>query len=119
MQCRIIPFAPSAECVRLPHMKKFALLALPFLAAACVQEGPRLPPVGIAAEAGSAVAEDTCGAARFTFLVGEPQSALEGVGFPAETRIIPPDTVVTQDFRADRLNVVIDGNAEVERVYCG
>jgi len=100
-------------------MKRIALLALPVLIAACVQEGPRLPPVGVAAEAGSATAEDTCGAARFTYLVGQPQTALQGVGFPGGTRIIPPDIAVTQDFRADRLNVVVDGNAEVARVYCG
>lgn len=100
-------------------MKKIALLALPVLLAACVQEGPGLPPVGVAAEAGPAVAEDTCGAARFTYLVGQPQTALPGVDFPGGTRIIPPDTAVTQDFQAERLNVVIDGNAEVARVYCG
>jgi hypothetical protein len=38
---------------------------------------------------------------------------------PAGTRIILPDSAVTMDFRAERLNVLIDGNAAVERVYCG
>ncbi len=100
-------------------MKRLALLTLPFLAAACVQEGPRLPPIGIAADSGSAVAEDTCGASRFTYLVGLPQTSLQDVVLPDGARVIPPGSAVTSDFRRERLNVVIDGNAEVERVYCG
>lgn len=100
-------------------MKRLALLSLSFLAAACVQEGPRLPPIGIAADSSSAVAEDTCDASRFTYLVGLPQTSLEDVVLPDGTRVIPPGSIVTNDFRPDRLNIVIDGNAEVERVYCG
>ena len=100
-------------------MKKYSLLILPFLIAGCETQGSRLPPVGIAADDAPAAVPDTCGAARFDYLVGQPQSALAGVAFPDGTRIIPPDSAVTLDFVAERLNVAVDGNAEVERVYCG
>jgi hypothetical protein len=30
-----------------------------------------------------------------------------------------PGMAVTMDYREERLNVLIDGNAAVERVYCG
>ena len=34
-------------------------------------------------------------------------------------RVIAPDTMVTQDFRVDRVNVAIDDRNIVTRVYCG
>jgi hypothetical protein len=64
-------------------------------------------------------AEDTCGATRFAYLVGQPMAVVDRTTLPAGTRIILPDSAVTMDFRAERLNVLIDGNAAVERVYCG
>ena len=45
---------------------------------------------------------------------GEGASAL-----PEGSRVILPGDAVTQDFVDTRLNVVIDGNASVERLYCG
>ena len=34
-------------------------------------------------------------------------------------RVIGPDMMVTQDFRADRLNIVVDDTNAVTRLYCG
>ena len=34
-------------------------------------------------------------------------------------RVIAPDTVITQDFHADRVNVRIDDNRKILRVTCG
>ncbi len=58
-------------------------------------------------------------AARYASLVGQPKTVVDGMTFPAGTRVILPGTAVTMDFREERLNVLIDGNAVVERVYCG
>ncbi|PKQ00356.1 MAG: hypothetical protein CVT73_24820 [Alphaproteobacteria bacterium HGW-Alphaproteobacteria-12] len=40
----------------------------------------------------------------------------EGV---AMIRVIRPDQAVTQDFRPDRLNVELDAEDNVTRIYCG
>ena len=60
----------------------------------------------------------TCGADQMQDLIGQPV-----VGMPdrlSETvRIIPPDSVVTQDFRPDRMNVDLDADGIIIRIWCG
>ncbi|MDO9637157.1 MAG: I78 family peptidase inhibitor [Pseudotabrizicola sp.] len=60
----------------------------------------------------------TCGAAALQGLVGQPASVLQTMKFGQETRIIRPDTAVTMDYRADRLNIDIDRNERISRVHC-
>ncbi|MFC3613272.1 I78 family peptidase inhibitor [Lutimaribacter marinistellae] len=38
---------------------------------------------------------------------------------PAPHRVLGPGTVVTQDFRPDRLNVYVNDEAVIERLTCG
>jgi hypothetical protein len=99
---------------------KHILLPFSFIAllTACEVQGTGLPPLGVP-EPEPAAAEDTCGAARYASLVGQPMAVVDRTTFPAGTRVILPGTAVTMDFREERLNVLIDGNAAVERVYCG
>ncbi|HYD85952.1 MAG TPA: I78 family peptidase inhibitor [Vitreimonas sp.] len=65
----------------------------------------------------AATAQDTCGASQYRAMVG---SQLAAVTFPSDAgiRIIQPDTVVTQDFRADRLNVIVDANGVITGLEC-
>jgi predicted small lipoprotein YifL len=101
-------------------MKRSFVVLVALLAAACQQEGPSLPPVGVAAEdAGPAAEMDMCKSADFTYLVGQPRSALGSVEFPEGTRVLLPGSIMTQEYLPNRLNVVVDGNATVERLYCG
>ena len=93
------------------------LIALPILAA-CSVEGTDMPPLGLP-ETEPVAQADTCGAARYAALVGQPKSVVDRTTVPAGTRVILPGTAVTMDYREERLNVLIDGNAAVERVYCG
>ncbi|MCB1341102.1 MAG: hypothetical protein KDK24_08565 [Pseudooceanicola sp.] len=51
-------------------------------------------------------------------LVGQ-QLAIARAVMPAGTRFIPPDGVITMDFRADRHNAEYDANGVVTRVFCG
>jgi hypothetical protein len=94
------------------------LLALPVLLSACAVQGTDMPPLGLP-EAEPVAETDNCGAARFASLVGQPKSVVDGMTFPSGTRVIHPGMAVTMDYREERLNVLIDGNAAVERVYCG
>lgn len=38
---------------------------------------------------------------------------------PSYHRVLPPGAIMTRDYRLDRLNVFIDDNRKVERVYYG
>ena len=106
-------------CGNVSAMKRILiLLAFPVLLSACEVEGTDMPPLGLP-EAEPVAQADTCGAARFASLVGQPMQVVDRTTFPAGTRVILPGTAVTMDFREERLNVLIDGNASVERVYCG
>lgn len=55
--------------------------------------------------------------------VGKPYSEAEGElqtgGEVATVRVIRPDEAVTQDFRPDRLNVELDAEENITRIYCG
>lgn len=101
-------------------MKRFMLLLpITLLAAGCEVQGTGLPPVGLPAEPVAAVETDTCGSQRYDYLAGQPKAVIDQTVLPEGTRVILPGQAVTMDFQAERLNVLIDGNAAVERVYCG
>ncbi|OQW57520.1 MAG: hypothetical protein A4S17_04740 [Proteobacteria bacterium HN_bin10] len=64
-----------------------------------------------------ATAQDTCGAAQYAGMIG---SNIAAVTFPAESgiRIIQPDSIVTEDFRPERLNVIVDANGAITALQC-
>ena len=83
------------------------VLIAPLLLAACVEPMPMPEPVA-----------DECGAGELQYLVGKPAVLLDGMRFSQEVRVIQPGMAVTMDYRADRLNFVIDDFDRIERVYC-
>ncbi|MDZ4762160.1 MAG: I78 family peptidase inhibitor [Alphaproteobacteria bacterium] len=63
--------------------------------------------------------EDACNAAQYAPMVGEPAGL---VGIPPASpsvRHIRPDTEVTMDFRADRLNIDINADDMITGFRCG
>lgn len=97
-----------------------AVLAL----AACGQttstEAPPVTTEPVAAApmtAAEATAQDTCGAAQYRSMIG---TNIAAVSFPADSgiRIIQPDTMVTQDFSAQRLNVIVDASGIITSLEC-
>ena len=63
-------------------------------------------------------AEDACGAQQYQALIGKP---VTDAGVPAEgpnVRYIRPNTQVTMDFRADRLNIDIDAGEKITGFRC-
>ena len=101
----------------------FASAAL--LAAACSQQTP--PPAApetpqevaetMPQTKEEATAQDVCGASQYAALIG---SNFAAVTLPADAnvRIIQPDSVVTQDFRADRANIIVDAGGIITGVEC-
>lgn len=102
----------------------FAAAAL--AAAACTQEGPAPATPEATQEAvetmpqtqEEATAQDSCGASRFQHLIGTPLAAIDESTLPAEARLLTPDTIVTQDFRPDRLNIMSGADGLVSSLAC-
>lgn len=61
---------------------------------------------------------DACGASAYQYLVGKPGVMLDGMRFSQDVRVIQHGTMVTMDFRADRLNFWLDRRGVIERVNC-
>lgn len=108
-------------------MRKFFLIAACATAlAACGQTTtPATTETPIAVEtpaapmnAAEATAQDTCGAAAHQALIGTPASNIDLATFPAGTRIVTPETMVTQDFVPTRLNITTGTDGNVASLNC-
>lgn len=89
-----------------------AMTAATGVASACSSKGDPTP----ANEPAEAAGE--CPAADYASLVGTNMAA---VTLPADLkrRMIGPDTIVTMDYKPERLNIYTDEDGVVERVACG
>lgn len=67
--------------------------------------------------AAEATAQDTCGASQYQAMIG---TNIAAATFPSEgnIRVIMPNQPVTQDFSAQRLNVVTDANGVITSLEC-
>lgn len=107
-------------------MRKLLMTACVLALAACGQtttpattETPVAEtPVAAPTNAAEATAQDTCGAAAHQALIGTPASAIDLTTFPAGTRIITPETMVTQDFVPTRLNITTGTDGNVASLNC-
>ena len=89
---------------------RLAMIAVLGLAACMPDDGDR-------GEKGA----DECGAAALQHLVGQPVAPNEAE-FETDNRpvrLIPPGTAVTMDHRPDRLNVDLDENDVITKIWCG
>ena len=60
-----------------------------------------------------------CIANKLSFLVGQPDSALDAMEYPLNTRILVVGQVVSDDLDPKRLNLVIGSERRIIFVYCG
>jgi hypothetical protein len=60
-----------------------------------------------------------CGAAGLQGLIGQSRNVLAAMTFPAGTRVITPGMAITRDYRPARLNIDVDANGEITRLWCG
>jgi len=94
-----------------------AMISLLLLAACAPTQTPP-PASGSPQTAEEATEADTCNAARFAHLVGTPADQIDRSTLPARTRIITPDMMVTQDFSAERLNIIVGTDGRVGSLRC-
>jgi hypothetical protein len=102
-----------------------SLFALALLAAACTPsaEAPAAEEQAVAGTLEPATDDrqpavpDPCGAAQYRALIG---TNIAAATFPADSniRIIRPMTPVTEDFRENRLNVIVDVNGVITSLEC-
>jgi len=62
--------------------------------------------------------ENACGAQELQGLVAQPATVLETMRFSGPLRIIRPGMAVTMDFNPARLNIDVNGDDRITRVYC-
>lgn len=107
-------------------MRALLMACAAFALAACGQTTPasetpattETPVTTVApTTAAEATAQDTCGASGYASLVG---SNFAAVTLPAgaNIRIIQPNTPVTMDFSAERLNIITDANGIITSLEC-
>jgi hypothetical protein len=92
------------------------LIPLLLLAACATPDGST---DGMPDATGAPSLPDTCGAASYTDLIGQPATALEKVLLMDMVRIIRPDTMVTMDYREERINFMISDQEVITDVTCG
>jgi hypothetical protein len=99
--------------------KVLASLAALALVACAQQPSPSAPPnPGAPQTIDQANAQDACGASAFAHLVGAPASAIDRTRLPQQTRILAPDTPVTDDFHPQRLNILVGADGTVTSLAC-
>ena len=92
--------------------------ALTLLAGCCCTPKPatEVAPPPVAAQPRGE--PDTCGRARFQNLIGTPADAIDRASLPPGTRILTPTSIVTRDFRRERLNIMTGTDGKVSSLQC-
>lgn len=62
---------------------------------------------------------DTCHAADFQYLVGQPSTALDMAGITRAYRVIVPGALVSQEYDSQRIDVQVDEAGTITRLTCG
>lgn len=63
--------------------------------------------------------QDTCNVRQHAALIGQDVTALEKVLILGQVRVIRPETAVTLDYRAERVNFYITAGDQIARITCG
>lgn len=94
---------------------RVVLLTSALLMAACA---PTPPVAGAPMDNPGDLAGD-CGAEKFQRLIGQSRAMLDEAALPKPHRIIAHDAMVTMDYAPTRLNIQLDQDGRVARVFCG
>ena len=63
--------------------------------------------------------EHECLADIFSFLIGQPKSAIAAIEYPYNTRLFYLDEEKSDAFVANRLNLILDNSDKIIQVFCG
>lgn len=62
---------------------------------------------------------DSCGAERFMELIGQSGEIARHLNLDQPVRVISPGTIVTRDYRPNRINFALDESGGITVVRCG
>lgn len=62
---------------------------------------------------------DECGAGGLQQLVGQERAAFDESAIDGPVRVLPPGSAMTMDYRAERLNMELDEEDRITRIWCG
>ncbi|MGE0594792.1 MAG: I78 family peptidase inhibitor [Hyphomonadaceae bacterium] len=102
-------------------MRVLFAAAVAAVLAACAAHQPQgnhSPSHRMPQTAEEATQRDTCGAARFAHLMGTLASEIDRSALPPRARILTPETMVTQDFSPERLNIMTGTDGRVSSMRC-
>ncbi|PWE17338.1 hypothetical protein DDZ18_06535 [Marinicauda salina] len=68
---------------------------------------------------GGEAAPPSCAAERYQVLVGQLRAEIDEASLPHPLRVYNRGDMVTQDYRPDRLNLVVGADGRIVEVYCG
>ncbi|SPF75104.1 hypothetical protein ALP8811_00088 [Aliiroseovarius pelagivivens] len=60
----------------------------------------------------------SCGAGDLMYLVGQNAEVLTDLDLPENRRVLQPGMAYTMDYQPDRLNISIDENGLIDRIWC-
>ena len=60
-----------------------------------------------------------CKAEEYQYLIGENIENVNNMDFEGKVRIIKPNMMVDRQFIPQRLNIRVDEEGKIERIYCG
>ncbi|MEJ6396834.1 I78 family peptidase inhibitor [Yoonia sp. 208BN28-4] len=63
--------------------------------------------------------DDTCDAEQYAVLIGQDATALERILILREVRVIRPGSIVTQDYKPERLNFDVGTAGTITSLSCG
>ncbi len=93
-----------------------ALVALTGCAATPTPPSAGGPPPGGSFPTGL---DNTCDGERYGTLVGQDATVLERVMILGQVRVVRPGSVVTQDYRPERMNFNIGADGRIASITCG
>lgn len=62
---------------------------------------------------------DTCHATEYAYLVGQPDTALATAGITRPYRVITPGAIITQEYSAQRIDVMVNDLGIITSLSCG
>ncbi len=61
----------------------------------------------------------TCKASKYRFMIGKQARALETLTIPQPTRLILPNSTITEDYSNIRINFSVGKDGKIVKVWCG
>lgn len=98
-------------------MKKLIVL-LVLAACAKTPSQPNATPIKIENRLPAGM-DDSCGAKRYHTLLDQDATALERILILGQVRVVRPGSILTQDYKPQRMNFHVGDDGKIAQISCG